>query len=488
MNNELWTVVVAVLAFAVDFGIRLAAIAYIPNNRKPSAATAWLLAIFFIPFLGGIAFLLFGSSKLGKKRRAKQKHVDKLIREKTKGVAAIGQENKIPEWFTSLARLNSQLGALPLVGGNNATLYDDYEASLTAMANVIDSATEYVNVEFYIMSLDATSAPFFEALAKAKKRGVEVRVLFDHIGSLQYPGYKPTKEFLTTNNIDWHVMLPFQPLKGKFQRPDLRNHRKLLVVDGKYGFTGSQNIIDKSYNKKKNIKAGLKWHELMVKLEGPIVAELNSLFAADWYGETDKLIVRDIAYVGAMTADKGDYDCQVVPSGPGFDSENNLKMFNTLMYNAQKKIIITSPYFVPDESMLEAITTAAERGLEVVLFVSEIGDQLLVYHAQRSYYEALLKAGVRIYMYKSPYVLHAKHVTIDDTIAVVGSSNMDMRSFSLNMEVSLLVYSNDFVSQMRTVEAKYFANSKELRLSKWLKRPKAQKLADNIARLTSSLQ
>lgn len=488
MNNELISAIAAVLVIAFDFGIRIAAIAYIPNNRKPSAATAWLLAIFFIPVIGGIAFLLIGSNKLSKKRRAKQKHINRLIIERTKGAATMGEENGPPRWFRSLALLNTKLGALPLVGGNDAKLYDDYESSLKAMTKEINTAKEYVNIEFYIMSFDKTTAPLFEALRAAAERGITVRLLMDHVGSLQYPDYKKTLEFLTKNNIAWHVMLPFQPLKGKFQRPDLRNHRKLLVVDGRVGFTGSQNIIDRSYNKKKNIKEGLKWQELMARLVGPIVTELNTLFINDWYAETDELLVQLVPDAGPKLIDMGDLDCQIVPSGPGFESENNLKMFNSLMYNAKHKIIITSPYFVPDESMFNAITTAAERGLEVVLFVSEIGDQWMVYHAQRSYYEALLKAGVKIFMYKSPYVLHAKHLTIDDAISVVGSSNMDIRSFSLNMEVSLLVFSKEFVKDMRKVEAKYFAASKELKLSVWLKRPKLQKFADNIARLTSALQ
>lgn len=488
MNSEHIAAVVAAVTLGLDIGIRLAAIAYIPHNRKPSAATAWLLAIFFVPILGGIAFLLIGNNKLSKKRRAKQKHVNALITKKTQGAAVIAEENGPPDWFRSLATLNSQLGALPLVGGNKAALYDDYNRSLQIMAAEIDTAKEYVNVEFYIMSLDTTSQPFFDALSRAAARGITVRVLFDHVGSLQYPGYKTMLRYLKEQSINYQLMLPVQPLKGKFQRPDLRNHRKLLVIDGRVGFTGSQNIIDRSYNKKKNIKAGLKWHELMVRLEGPAVTELNSLFAADWYAETDELLINEETTLGDYLVDKGDLDCQVVPSGPGFDSENNLKLFNSLLYGAQRKVIITSPYFVPDESMLAAVTTAAERGLEVVLFVSEIGDQFLVYHAQRSYYEVLLKAGVKIYMYKAPYVLHAKHVTVDDNVAVIGSSNMDMRSFSLNMEVSLLVYSKDFVRRMRKIEDKYFKNSRQLKLGAWQQRPKWQKFTDNLARLTSALQ
>lgn len=476
------------LLIAIDVGIRIAALVYIPNNRKPSAATAWLLAIFLIPTVGIIAFLLVGSSKLSKKRRYKQAHVNKLIRERTRGAYEIAKENKTPYWFESLAKLNSNLGALPLVGGNSAKLFDNYESSISAMTTAIKHAKHYIHIEFYIMSIDNTTMPLFRALADAKTRGVDVKLLFDHVGSMQYPGYKATKQFLTNNKIDWHLMLPFLPLKGKFQRPDLRNHRKILVIDGEVGFTGSQNIIDKSYNKKKNIKRGLKWHELVVRVEGRIVRQLNALFIADWYAETNKLLIGYVEKINTEHKDMGDLDCQIIQSGPGFDSENNLRLFNALLYNAKHKIIICSPYFVPEESMLSAITTAAQRGVEVVLFVSEIGDQVLVYHAQRSYYEVLLKAGVKIYMYKSPYVLHAKHFTIDDEVAVIGSSNMDIRSFSLNLEVSLMVYSKQFVKQMRDIEDKYFKNSKELKLGVWQKRSFGQKAIDNIARLTSALQ
>jgi cardiolipin synthase len=356
------------------------------------------------------------------------------------------------------------------------------------MQKHIDLAKKYVHIEFYIMSLDKTSQPFFDSLAAANKRGVDVKIMFDHIGSLQYPGYKKMLKFLEDNNLNYQLLLPVKPLKGKFQRPDLRNHRKLLVVDGKWGFTGSQNIIDSSYNKKKNIKRGLHWLELMVRAEGPVVSELEAIFIGDWHAETDELLESHITNIGKKFEDKGDDDCQIVPSGPGFEGENNLKLFTSLMYVAKQRIIITSPYFVPDETMLTAITTAAERGITTELYVSEVGDQLMVYHAQRSYYEALLRAGVKIYLYKSPTVLHAKHFTVDDNLTVIGTSNMDMRSFNLNFELSMLVNSKQFVQEMRKIEQDYKANSKELTLDDWLSRPIKLKFLDNAARLTSSLQ
>ncbi len=274
-----------------------------------------------------------------------------------------------------------------------------------------------MHVEFYILAWDVTSAPFFDALERAVQRGVTVRVLLDHIASLRAPGYTRTTRKLTAIGADWHLMLPVQPLRGRYQRPDLRNHRKVLVVDGRVGFMGSQNMVHRSYNKVVNRKRGLKWQDLMTRLEGPIVSGLNAIFITDWYAETDQLLVRETEPIEiAASDDDEELDCQVVPSGPGFPGENNLRLFNALLYYAQERIVITSPYFVPDDSMRYAITTAVQRGLSVELFVSEIGDQPVVYHAQRSYYEELLKAGVRIWMYRAPYILHSKHFTIDDDV------------------------------------------------------------------------
>jgi cardiolipin synthase len=225
----------------------------------------------------------------------------------------------------------------------------------------------------------------------------------------------------------------------------------------------------------------------MVRFEGPIVAGINALFVTDWYTETDELILREISE-SPRERKTNPVDAQVVPSGPGFDGENNLRLFNSLLYLARERIIITSPYFVPDESMLYAITTAAQSGIDVQLFVSEIGDQPLVYHAQRSYYEVLLKAGVRIWLYRSPTVLHSKFFTIDDEVAVIGSSNMDMRSFSLNLEISVMVHGESFVNDLRTVEQEYRDNSRELMLDEWMERPFPSRVLDNIARLTAAVQ
>ncbi|MDQ1587460.1 MAG: cardiolipin synthase [Microbacteriaceae bacterium] len=487
MDAEALTIFIVVPLLLIDFVIRVVAIIVVPRNRRPTSAMAWLLAIFFIPYLGVAVFLLIGNYKLPKKRREKQAEINRFIIESTEGIDRVSREHPWPPWLESVVQLNRNLGAMPLVGGNTASLNGDYEASLDAMTAAIESARKYVHVEFYILALDRTTAPFFDALEAAMKRGVTVRVLLDHVASRRVRGYRRTIKRLNAIGAQWHLMLPVQPLKGKYQRPDLRNHRKLLIVDGTVGFMGSQNVIDRSYNKRSNQRRGLRWKELTVRLRGPIVAGLNAIFITDWYSETNELLGRDVVPAEVEPAPDS-LDCQVVPSGPGFEGANNLRLFLALLYYAQERIVITSPYFVPDESMLMAITTATQRGLKVELFVSEIGDQALVHHAQRSYYEALLKADVRIWMYKAPYILHAKHFTIDDDVAVIGSSNMDMRSFLLNMEVSLMVRGRSFVEQLRVVEDGYRASSRELTLAEWERQPLRSTVLDNLARLTSALQ
>ncbi|HEY9476917.1 MAG TPA: cardiolipin synthase [Microbacteriaceae bacterium] len=479
--------VLAVLLVVVDFIIRIVALVVIPRNRKPQTATAWLLAIFFLPYLGILLFLLLGSRRLPKRRRDKQQAISRYILETTEGTDLLNRDLPWPPWLEPIAELNRTLGAMPLVGGNTAALLTDYDTSLQAMTDAVGAATKYVHVEFYIMAFDSTTGPFFDALAAAVERGVTVRVLLDHLASLRSPGYSRTIRQLKKIGVQWHLMLPVQPLRGRFQRPDLRNHRKILVVDGMVAFTGSQNIIDASYNKWSNRRRGLRWKDLMVRFEGPIVAGINALFVTDWYSETDELLLRETEIVPREKT-RNTIGAQVVPSGPGFEGENNLRLFNALLYAAQERIIITSPYFVPDESMLYAITTAAQSGLDVQLFVSEVGDQPVVYHAQRSYYEALLRAGVRIWLYPKPTVLHAKHFTIDNQVAVIGSSNMDMRSFSLNLEISVMVRGESFVNALRRLEQTYRTASRELHLEEWMQRPLGTKVLDNIARLTSAVQ
>jgi cardiolipin synthase len=418
MTPEIWAWWTAAFLIALDLTIRITAIIVIPRNRRPTAAMAWLLAVFFIPFIGVFLFLLIGNPRLPRARRRKQDQINEYIAETSEHLHFGTLRPDAPSWFPPLVEMNHRLGALPISGDNGAHLIADYQESLDAMADEIRKAEDYVHIEFYILQADASTDNFFRAMEEVAERGVHVRVLLDHWANRWKPKYRQTVRRLDRMGANWHLMLPVQPLKGRMQRPDLRNHRKLLVVDGKVAFLGSQNVTDSTYNLPKNIKRGLHWVDLMVRIDGPVVLSVNAIFLSDWYSETDE-VLQEIDISHAETG-SGDLDCQVVPSGPGFEVENNLRLFLGLLYAAKEKIMIVSPYFVPDEALLLAVTAAVDRGVAVELFVSEEGDQAMVYHAQRSYYEALLKAGVRIWMYRKPYILHTKSLTIDDQVAVIG--------------------------------------------------------------------
>ena len=475
-----------VLVLAFDISVRILAVFIIPRNRRPTAAMAWLLAIYFIPVIGILLFLLIGNPRLPRKRRKEQEAINRAFREASEDLDFGTLRPDAPVWFEQLVGLNRKLGALPMAGDNGAQIISDYQGSLDTMAAEIDRASRYVHVEFYILQSDGATDEFFSALERATARGVTVRVLLDHWANRWKPNYKATISRLERMGAQWRLMLPVQPLKGKYQRPDLRNHRKLVVIDGVVGFIGSQNVTDRSYNLKANLRRGLQWVDMMVRVDGPVVASLSAVFVSDWYGETGEVFAVESDF--STDAGTGDLDCQIVPSGPGFEYENNLKLFLSLIFGATRKIVMVSPYFVPDEGLLLAIQTACHRGVEVELFVSEEGDQAMVYHAQRSYYEQLLATGVKIWMYKKPYILHSKSMSIDDEVAVVGSSNMDMRSFGLNLEVTMLVRGAEFVEQLRTVEDLYRGMSRELTIEEWEKRPIRSVILDNLARLTSALQ
>src|SRR4051812_36301126 len=488
--------IVGVLLTLAQFAIFVLALLVLPGGRRPQTAMAWLILILAIPFLGFALFLLLGRTTVGRKRRTQQAEVNEAILAAAplvaidKGTDADRADHS--PLVHGLAHLNRTLGVLPLTTGNSVELSDDYSGCVEAMRQEVAGAKDYVHVQFYISAWDDVTAPFFEELVRAVQRGVTVRFLFDHLGSRGIPVHKEMLAKLEGTGIQWAPMLPIRPLKGGLRPPDLRNHRKILVIDGRVAFSGSQNLIEPCYDKPKNQKLGRAWVELIARVEGPVVQELNVVFATDWFTETGENLQHLAAEVppppserpGALTG----VGVQVVPSGPGFATENNLRLFNAMLYSAERRLSLTSPYFVPDDSLLYAVTTAAQRGVEVELFVGATADQFMVAHAQRSYYESLLRAGVRIWLYPEPFVLHAKHFSVDDRVAVVGSSNMDMRSFVLNYEVVMMMTGPEIVARLARVQDTYRALSTELTLADWQGRSRGSRYVDNVMRLTATLQ
>ena len=505
-----WQSVLTTTWVVVEYAIKVIALGTVPENRRPSSSTAWLLLIFLLPLVGLPLYIFLGSPWIRGKRREQQMAVNEIALESTRDVPYAPDGTRRSPHLDSVLRMNRALTGLPCVTGEVIALHGEATATYAEMARAIDTAAHHVHVEFYIQSWDPVTDVFYSALERAAARGVAVRLLVDHLGSRKYPGWRSLGSRFTAAGIRWRLMMPLLPHKRRFRRPDLRNHRKLLVIDGERAFIGSHNIIDPTYRLRSNVRAGRTWADLSVEVTGDIVVEAEAVFGMDWYFESGEVldiadilpqaggsdsvsqVLREAAPVGTPAPQPGRPDAvvnamQLVPSGPGYPTEPNLRMVLSLIQNATKRVSITSPYFVPDEALLAAMTTAAYRGIEVELFVGLESDHLIVNHAQRSYYQALLAAGVRIYRYPAPTVLHAKYMTVDDEIAVIGSANMDFRSFALNYEVMLLAFGGDLDDMLRANDAYYRTASSELTAEKWATEPWWRCYIDNVCRLLSAV-
>jgi cardiolipin synthase len=479
---------IAVFVFVIfEWCLRIFMLFVVPRNRHPSSALTWLLLIMVIPFFGTLLYVLFGNPKLPRVRQHAQFRADsrtnRTIQELVKNQPSlIGTPRSATQ--RGLATLSRSLGGLPVFSGNEITFVTDYAETLDEQARAIDTARDYVHLEYFILVLDDETEKIFTALERAVKRGVKVRVLYDRFATKRYPNYRKTLERLTSIGADWHPMLPYNLMPGKnYTRFDLRNHRKILVIDGEMAYIASSNIIKQDYHR----KDGLIYEDMLIKLTGPIVWQCNTVFRADWYAETHETL-SDIIDHPKKLEKTGDVSIQVLPSGPSHAFENNLVMYTSLFHTAQQRISIVVPYFVPDEAVITALTSAAKRGVSVTLINSEIIDKTFTGHAQRSYYNELLSAGVKVYLHKKPIFLHNKQVLIDDDVAAIGSSNLDTRSFELSLEITLLVYDKKIVRQLDEIEDTYLASTKRITQASWQARPLRLKLLDTIARLTSLLQ
>ncbi len=478
--------IIAIIGWIIPFVMLF----FIPVNRKPSSATAWLMLIFLVPYIGLVIFLLIGSPKLSRRRRAQQRTMDGLI---NKAIADAEQQPEltallkpvISPRYEPFVKLNTNLGFLPAFGGNSVELLPNYNDVFQRIAEEIDGAKKFVHIEYFALSRDKETECVFAAMERAVSRGIKVRVLMDHLGSRKYPNFKKMRAQLTAAGIENHLMLPLHFFGSKYTRPDLRNHRKIVVFDGQVAFTGSQNLIKRNYFRKDAIY----YDELVALVKGPIAAQFEAAFVTDWYSETGVLLNSQNApetYMEPLIG--GDVLCQVLPSGSGFENENNLRLFTSLIHAAKYKLVITNPYFVPDDALMTAITSAALRDVDVTLLNSAVSDQFLVSHAERSYYKDMLNAGVQIYQYNAPILLHSKLISIDDDIAVIGSSNLDIRSFQLNLEVTLICYDASVVADLRQIEAAYIRKSRLVNPGEWETRTIKEKLFENISRLTAALQ
>jgi cardiolipin synthase len=300
-------------------------------------------------------------------------------------------------------------------------------------------------------------------------------VLLDAVGSKR--ALRRLAPKMRRDGVEVTALLPAGLFRRNAARFDLRNHRKIAVIDGGIGYSGSQNICDGKFVK------GFPNEELVARLAGPVVWQLQAVFLADYYQETTTVL--DGMEIFPEPAQTGESIAQALPSGPGYGRENAQELLIALLYEARERVVLTTPYFVPDEPFLEGMRAAARRGVAVHLVVSEHANQRLTQLAQRSFYDELLEAGVKIHLF-APRFLHAKNLTIDNDVALVGSANIDIRSFALNEEISLLFYDAGTVAALHRIQDDYLAHSAQLDAGAWRGRPLAARTVQGVARLADS--
>ena len=460
-----------------EWVIRLIMLVYVPQRRSASAARTWLLFIFLLPWPGLVIYALVGRIRVPAVRRELQEQASRQIKAAQAQVGArITLEPDLPVPLRVIPRQATLLGAFEPFAGNAIEFLRDYDGSIERIIGDIDSASKQVHLLTYIYRIDQTGRKITDAIKRAAQRGVICRILLDSVGSRS--AIKQFGPELLAAGAEVRSMLPVGLFRRNAARFDLRNHRKIVVIDGTIGYLGSQNIADA------NFVTGYPNEELVARLTGPIVSQLQATFLGDHYLETEQVLDREDLFPDLKPA--GASVAQLVPSGPGYGQENGRELIISMLYAARRRVVITTPYFIPDEPFLHALCAAGRReNMRVHLVVSKHANQLITQFAQRSFYDDLLESGVRIHLYR-PHFLHAKLLTIDDDIALIGSTNMDIRSFALNAEVNLLVYDREIIKQLEALQDDYFANSDLLTLAEWGKRSLLQKVAQNTARLMDS--
>ena len=320
------------------------------------------------------------------------------------------------------------------------------------------------------------------------------RILLDSIGSQDFLKSE-RKNALLEAGIKIREALPAGLIKAFFARIDIRNHRKIVVIDGEIAYTGSQNMVDPRYFKQ---ESGVgQWIDVMVRATGPVVESLAGTFTSDWYLESDKGYVQILEGEDTFESIRqmfdvhilektGDTPVQLVPSGPGLVPEAIHSLLLTTIYSARDELVLTTPYFVPDDPLLTALKSAAQRGVHVTLIVPEKNDSILVHHASRAHYYELVKSGVRVMLFNGG-LLHSKTITVDREFSLFGSVNLDMRSFWLNFEATLFIYDRTFTDKIRTILAHYEDQSEEVQLDEIESRPVINRFKENIALLIGPL-
>jgi cardiolipin synthase len=473
-----WQDVVGLLAYA-DLVLVTFAVCWILHiKRETMSAIAWCLTVILIPFIGFVLFFLFGYQSIHGPVRKKKKKNLKYKRIVGKPPALARASREVTEKWEVLAKLaHHDAEGFPVTDGNRVTLYHHGDAAFDAMIHAIECAKHHVHMEFFIFRRDATGRRFTDALLAARKRNVEVRFAYDSVGSFTLSLSKFPE--LKAAGAKVAAFLPlFNPLYRL--RVNLRNHRKLLIVDGRVAFTGGLNVGDEYRGVHRKFGP---WRDTHFRVEGPAVESMQQVFLEDWHYAANE-IVDGPAYYPEDDKLPGKALVQVVSSGPDADFKAVRETYFAAITKAKDRLWIASPYFVPDAGIRDALALAARSGVDVRLLCLFRPDKWLPFLAARFYWTDMLAAGVKVYQY-TPGMMHSKYMLVDGEWASVGSANMDNRSLFLNYELNCLLFDPTSVAELEAEFLKDLDVSVRLDKAVFQARPWAGRMAENAARLLS---
>jgi cardiolipin synthase A/B len=419
-------------------------------HREPASRLAWIIAILALPVVGILLYLLFGETRISGPRRTRGREVNSRLARPPGNDECKADQTVGGHWAPfALAR---SVNHLDPTCGNSARLVSDANAAIDQMVADIDAAERHVHGCFYIWLADNNGLKIKDAFIRAAQRGVRVRLLADALGSRLLIRSRHWRE-LRDSGCDARVALPVgNPLWTAIRgRVDLRNHRKLMVVDNKLAWCGSQNIADPEFRIKARYAP---WVDIMTRWEGPVVPQCQYLFASDWISEGGDDITALLT--GPPERPMGDIVAQVLGTGPTVEFDAMPACFAELIHSAREELVVTTPYFIPDEQLLFALASAARRGVRTVMLFPKRNDNWIVAAASRSYYKDLIDAGAEIYEFR-PGLLHAKTMVVDGCAGLIGSANLDRRSFELNFENNILFADSGFAAAVRACQDAYLA-------------------------------
>jgi len=453
--------ITTILGFALGLAVHVAAImrVLLRPHRDPASRIAWVVVIVTLPVLGIVTYVLFGEVNIGRRRieraRAVLEHLPDPREAPGRDAAELRAE--VPERHQHLFRVGHSISGFEAVGGNSGHLLQDSAAVIDSMVADIDAASDHVHLLFYIWLPDNSGRRIAEALIRAAGRGVTCRALADDLGSR-----------LMIRSEHWHRMqaagvrlaraLPIgNPLlRALHGRIDLRNHRKIVVIDDRITYCGSQNCADAAFAIKPRFAP---WVDAMMRFEGPVARQNQHLFAGDWMAHVDDDLSPLLRQPLQSTA--AGLPAQAFGTGPTVRWSAMPEMFENLIFSARRELLVTTPYYVPDESLQGALCACAHRGVKTTIVFPARNDSWIVAAASRSYYAELLAAGVEIYEFVGG-LLHTKSLTLDGEITLIGSANIDRRSFDLNYENNILLYDPALTADMYRRQQSYIASSRRV--------------------------